>query len=162
FWINADDEGVEDYLKIYTELSKEEIEQTMEEFNQNRAGRAAQKKLAWEVTTLVHGEAAAQEASQHAEELRSASQTATARLTADTLTVKVGDSIIDALYNTGLAGSKSEARQLLADKGVYLNDEQIAREQFEENDFKESENSRVAVLRRGKKLQNTKIVKLVQ
>jgi tyrosyl-tRNA synthetase len=56
FWINADDDSVEDYLKIYTLLSKEEIESLIDEFKQNPAGRSAQKVLAYEVTKIVHGE----------------------------------------------------------------------------------------------------------
>ena len=152
FWINLDDEGVEDYLKIYTELSKEEIAQEMQEFNQNRAARSAQKKLAWEVTKLVHGEAAATQAEAYAEGL----QTSGASTDKDELNVKVGDSIIDALCDSGLVSSKSEARQLLADKGVYINDVQISKETFDASDFQDG----VLSLRRGKKLQNTKTVRL--
>jgi tyrosyl-tRNA synthetase len=59
FWINVDDYGAEDYLKIYTELSKDEIEAVMREFKQNPAARVAQKKLAYEVTKIVHGKEAA-------------------------------------------------------------------------------------------------------
>jgi tyrosyl-tRNA synthetase len=56
FWINADDEGVEDYLKIYTTLDKPTIEDIMSAHNESRAGRLAQKHLAYEVTKIVHGE----------------------------------------------------------------------------------------------------------
>lgn len=56
FWLNLDDEGVADYLKLYTLISKEEHERVMSEFNDNRASRSAQKVLAYEVTKLVHGQ----------------------------------------------------------------------------------------------------------
>jgi tyrosyl-tRNA synthetase len=55
FWLNADDEGAADYLKIYTALSKEEIEKVLVEFEHDRSGRLAQRTLAYEVTKLVHG-----------------------------------------------------------------------------------------------------------
>lgn len=55
FWLNVDDEGASDYLKIYTTLSKEEIEKVLVEFEQDRSTRVAQKTLAYEVTKLVHG-----------------------------------------------------------------------------------------------------------
>lgn len=62
FWFNAADEDVEEFLLKMTLVSKAEIDAVMEEQKQNPAGRAAQKRLAYEVTTLVHGEAEATKA----------------------------------------------------------------------------------------------------
>jgi tyrosyl-tRNA synthetase len=56
FWINADDDSVEDYLKIYTLLGKEEITEIMAEFSKNPSERYAQRRLAEEVTKIVHGD----------------------------------------------------------------------------------------------------------
>ncbi|MCB9821650.1 tyrosine--tRNA ligase [Candidatus Nomurabacteria bacterium] len=56
FWLNLDDEGVEYYLKIYTELDKETIDQLMEQHRAEPHLRKAQKRLAEEVTRLVHGQ----------------------------------------------------------------------------------------------------------
>lgn len=56
FWLNVDDEGVADYLKLYTLLSTDDVEAVMAEFDQNKGGRAAQKRLAYEVTKIVHGQ----------------------------------------------------------------------------------------------------------
>ncbi|MDQ5958700.1 MAG: tyrosyl-tRNA synthetase, partial [Patescibacteria group bacterium] len=56
FWLNVDDEGVLDYLKIYTLLSKQQIEDVMEQFNLDKSSRYAQKTLAYEVTKIVHGQ----------------------------------------------------------------------------------------------------------
>jgi tyrosyl-tRNA synthetase len=53
FWLNVDDEGVEDYLKVYTLLPKDEIEKVMVEFINDKAGRLAQKTLAYEVTKPI-------------------------------------------------------------------------------------------------------------
>ena len=150
FWVNVDDLGVEDYLKIYTMLSRDEVEKVIAEFNQNKAGRAAQKALAFEVTKLVHGAAAADDAKSYAENLKSVA------VETETFKVKRGASIIDVLCDSGLTSSKSEARQLLADNGVYINDVQVSKETLEESDF---QNSKLG-LRKGKKLQNTKIIEL--
>src|SRR5690606_28444424 len=57
FWINCDDEGVEDYLKIYTTIPKPELESLMAEHRERPMERKAQTKLAEEVTKLVHGDA---------------------------------------------------------------------------------------------------------
>lgn len=55
FWLNVDDESVQDYIKIFTEIDKYEYNNLIEEFNKDRASRFAQKYLAFEVTKLVHG-----------------------------------------------------------------------------------------------------------
>ena len=59
FWLNADDEGVIDYLKIYTLLPREEVERLQAAVQNNPGAREAQKALAFEATKLVHGEEAA-------------------------------------------------------------------------------------------------------
>src|SRR3990167_847131 len=55
FWVNSDDGDVESYLKIFTLLPKEQIEQVMNGHRADPAQRKAQKTLAKEVTELVHG-----------------------------------------------------------------------------------------------------------
>ncbi|MCA9313516.1 tyrosine--tRNA ligase, partial [Candidatus Saccharibacteria bacterium] len=62
FWLNVDDEGVGDYIKIYTLIAPEEFDTLMQEFQANPSDRSAQKYLAYEVTKLVHGEESAQSA----------------------------------------------------------------------------------------------------
>jgi len=151
FWINVDDAGVEDYLKIYTLLAADEIAGVMADFHANKAGRAAQKRLAWEVTKLVHGEAAAKAAEAYAANLRSTRAD-------EVIEVPSGTAIADTLAASGLAGSKSEARQLLADGGVYINDRPVSRETFEDSDFSDGQ----LVLCKGKKLQNSVVVRLRQ
>ena len=135
---------------MYTMLSKAEIEAVMAEFVQNKSGRAAQKTLAYEATKLIHGEDAASAAKSFAESLKSDT------VQAEAYSVKSGASVVDTLVESGLASSKSEARQLLADNGVYINDQQTTKEHFEDADFKDGK----LALRKGKKLQNTKIIEL--
>src|SRR5688572_7115631 len=150
FWINSDDQGIEEYLKIYTMLPKEEIDQLVNDHRSNPKERKVQKRLAKEVTTLVHGEEAARSAEEYAKNLTSAAPSSNYSEEASA-EAAVGGSIVDALVDTGLASSKREARQFLADGGVYINDQQVNKEQFEEPDFMDG----FLKLRRGKTLQNT-------
>ncbi len=152
FWVNIDDQSVEDYLKVYTELEKTDIESVMSEFNKDRAKRMAQKKLALETTKLVHGEQVANAAREYAEGL-SVSVSAS---THSTVRTEVGGSIVDVLVEAQLASSKTEARQLLMSGGVYINDKQTTKDSFEETDFIDGH----LKLRRGKALQNTAIIEL--
>jgi tyrosyl-tRNA synthetase len=56
FWLNVDDVGIDYYLKIFTELGHEEIDQIVSSHELNPGARLAQKRLATEVTRLVHGQ----------------------------------------------------------------------------------------------------------
>ena len=131
FWVNAEDSAAENYLKIYTELSRAEIEEVMNEQKRNPSGRPAQFKLADEVTKLVHGEDAANLARSVSEYLTSrkslehASRTEIEALANEIPHVKVrnGDSLIETLVRSGLASSNGSARQLLNEGAVYINNE---------------------------------------
>lgn len=151
FWINSDDEGVEEYLKVYTELDKTTVDDVMAQHRTDPKQRIAQKRLAHEVTQLVHGGDAATKAQAYAESLRVAPQE-----TAEAISTTLSTSIVDVLLEGKLVGSKSEARRVLAEGGVYINDQQVAREAFEQGDFVDGR----LVLRRGKKLQNSVVVRL--
>lgn len=69
FWVNSSDADVEEYLLKMTLMPKAEIDAVMEEQRQNPASRAAQKKLTYEVTSLVHGEREAAKAKEASEAL---------------------------------------------------------------------------------------------
>jgi len=151
FWINVDDEGVGEYLKVFTELDKKQVGEIMTEFEKNRSTRYAQRRLAYEVTTIVHGEALAKMAEQNATTLTlKPHQSGSAAFS-----VKVGDKIIDSLVKSGLTSSKTEARQVLSSGGVYINDLQVTKEKFESSDFIDG----LLKLRRGKTLQNSVVIK---
>ncbi|HEX6415908.1 MAG TPA: tyrosine--tRNA ligase [Candidatus Saccharimonadales bacterium] len=135
FWLNVDDEGVIDYAKIYTLLSREEIEALEREQQQNPGARVAQKTLAREVTKLVHGE----------ERLKSVERVTAvlfgtgdfSELTDEDLdalaeeipTVDAGKSVVEALVESGLATSNGEARRLISGGAVSVNDTKIADDQ---------------------------------
>ncbi len=151
FWLNVDDRSVIDYLKIYTELDKAETETLIEGFKKDKSQRSAQKKLAHDVTKLVHGAKAAQQAEALATGLKSgSSKSSEAKIEAPK-----DMNIVEALVKSGLASSKTEARQLLASGGVYVNGSQTTKDSFEESDFKDG----LLKLRRGKTLKNTVIIK---
>jgi tyrosyl-tRNA synthetase len=162
FWINSDDESVEDYLKIYTMLSREEIETIIVRHRQNPSQRTAQLCLALEVTTIVHGAEAAKNAQIVTGLLtgqKSIDQADEASLTImrqeqPSLVVAAGSSLIETLVATGLASSNTEARRLLAENAVSINGTKISRENFEASDF---QNGR-ALIRRGKKFKDTALI----
>jgi tyrosyl-tRNA synthetase len=164
FWINADDEGVEEYLKIFTELSKDEVDRIMEAHLANRAERVAQTHLAREVTRLVHGDEAMEFAAVVTDYLVGKSpidQASTEvleeiRRELPSISVSVGDSIAQALVDTGLAGSLTDGRRLLADNAVAVNGTKVSRETFEANDFLAGR----ALVRKGKKYKDSALVEL--
>lgn len=131
FWLNVDDEGAIDYAKIYTLLSREEIEALAEKQKANPGARDVQKTLAYEVTKLVHGEAAAESAKRVTGVLFGG--TAFSELSDDDLnllaneipTATMGASVVDLLADSGLVSSKGEARRLILGGAVSINGEKV-------------------------------------
>lgn len=133
FWLNADDAGVKGYLKVFTELQKEQINEIMAEFKRDPSLRAAHKALAYEVTKLVHGKERAdtikritevlfggREYSElNAKDFNELSQELGA------YNAKKGTELADILVESKLASSKTEARRFLDDNAVYINGSQI-------------------------------------
>jgi tyrosyl-tRNA synthetase len=165
FWINADDEGVEEYLKVYTLLSKAEIETVMDKQKQAPQEREAQKRLAREVTLLVHGKEAVHFAEKVTEYLvgkRSVSEAddnelKEVRAALPNVTANPGTPVLDALVQSGLAASNTEARRLVQNKAVYVDGEQFTKDHLESSDFK---NGRL-ILRRGKAFKDSALIELV-
>lgn len=164
FWVNIDDVGVGDYLKAYTMLNKDEITGIMAEHAKQPSLRMAQKRLAEEVTALVHGTENAGLAKLVTEVL--VGDIAIGEASADVIEVVQREqptyrsaaqgSIIEALTETGLATSNGDARRLLADNAVYVNGDKVSRETFVADDFS---NSRL-LLRKGKKYKDTALIEL--
>lgn len=132
FWLNVDDEGVIDYAKIYTLLSKEELESLAEQQQQNPGARPAQRALARAVTTLVHGKDRCESVERVTEVLFGARQFTD--LSGDDLetlageipTVAVGKSVIESLVESGITASNGEARRLIAGGAVSVNGEKVS------------------------------------
>jgi tyrosyl-tRNA synthetase len=156
FWLNSDDADVIARLKIFTFLTRAEIEQLEEAVATEPFRREAQKRLAWEVTSLVHGAEATDAAIAASAALFGQGELES--LDADTLaaalrelphtTATAGILVTQLLVETGLTSSLGEARRAIAQGGVYLNNTKVA----DESAVLESMLAGgVAVLRRGKK-----------
>jgi tyrosyl-tRNA synthetase len=156
FWLNSDDADVIARLKIFTFLTRAEIEQLAEAVATEPFRREAQKRLAWEVTSLVHGAEATDAAIAASAALFGQGELES--LDADTLaaalrelphtTATAGILITQLLVDTGLTASLGEARRAIAQGGVYLNNTKVA----DDSAVLESMLAGgVAVLRRGKK-----------
>lgn len=158
FWLNVEDEKVGELLRIFTFLSRAEIEQLEAEQAETPFLRAGQKALADEVTTLVHGQAETLQAKAAAAalfgggELRELSATtlAAALREAGATTAVPGTPYVDLLVATGLVKSKGEARRTINEGGAYLNNQRVT-----DPDLVPGGDDLVAgswlVLRRGKK-----------
>ena len=164
FWFNTGDDDAIDYLKIFTLLSKEEIESLAAKQSKNPAERIAQKRLAQEVTTIVHGKDQAMKQENIANALfgegsindLSDAEIATVRKEVPSTKVQPGSSVIQILVQTGLAASNSEARRLAQSKAVYVNNKQFEKPHLESSDFK---NGRL-ILRRGKAYKDSALIEL--
>ncbi|NIH53367.1 tyrosyl-tRNA synthetase [Lysinibacter cavernae] len=133
FWVNTDDADVVSRLKIFTFLSREEIEQIEQAVAHEPFKREGQKRLAFEVTSTVHGVEATRAAIAASQALFG--QGDLAELDEATLvsavaelpqaTASVGDSVAQLLVDTSLTKSLSESRRALEQGGVYLNNAKV-------------------------------------
>lgn len=159
FWLNVDDQGVEDYLKIYTLLDQSEINSLMEEFKKNPGERLAQKTLAYNVTSITHGQQRADSVKKITEVLfggrdyNELSATDFRELGNELGVVDQNgiSSMLDLLIAGKLATSKSDARRFLESGAIYVNGQQRAKEAtvLLDSDFING----YLVLRRGKNSQ---------
>ncbi|MBB5324470.1 tyrosyl-tRNA synthetase [Anoxybacillus tepidamans] len=158
FWINTDDRDVIKYLKYFTFLSKEEIEQLERELQEAPEKRTAQKALAEEVTKLVHGEEALGQAVKISEALFSGS---ISELTADEIEQGFKDvpsfeyngaeiALVELLVMANIVPSKRQAREDIANGAIYVNGERVkdVNKVLTKEDRIEG---RFTVIRRGKK-----------
>ncbi len=134
FWLNVDDEGVEDYLKVYTLLPKTEIEKIVKDFSHDKSKRLAQKTLAYEVTKIVHGEEMANSAVRTTEALFGSinflelSESEKKMLGKELPTQKAEQDIVSTIVKVGLASSNREARQFVEAGSITINGEKTTLE----------------------------------
>jgi tyrosyl-tRNA synthetase len=157
FWLNTDDSDVIERLKVFTFLTREQIEAYEKKVSAEPFKREAQRELALNVTTLVHGEAAALASIAAAEalfgqgDLRALDAVTLAAALAELTTVDAlpTASIAEVLLASGLVTSLGEARRAIAQGGVYLNNAKIDDESHAVGGSALA--GGYAVLRRGKK-----------
>ncbi|WP_396658862.1 tyrosine--tRNA ligase [Microbacterium sp.] len=156
FWLNTDDADVIQRLKIFTFLTRAEIEEYERLVETEPFRRAAQKRLALEVCTTVHGTDATAKAIAATEALfgqgdLASLDAATLRAALEELPhaqVAPGTPVVQALVETGLVSSLSEGRRAVAQGGVSLDGARVARD---DEVVSGSLPGGVSVLRRGKK-----------
>jgi len=158
FWVNVEDASVIGYLKTFTDRTREEIELLEASLAQTPFRREAQKALAVDVTTLVHGAQATLAVQAASDALFGKGDPAA--LDAGTLRdataelpggeVAPGDSVVDALVATGLVESRNAARRVITDGGVSINNVKVTDPEavLTSEDFLHGQ---VALVRRGRK-----------
>ena len=132
YLINADDSKVLEYLKVFTFLSKEEIEKVYEEHLAAPEKRIAQKTLAWQIVKDLHGEAEANNAVSVSEKLfagdyksLSVRDIMTGMKGVPTFKFTEELPLVDVLVNNKIASSKREAREFIKGNAISINGEVI-------------------------------------
>jgi tyrosyl-tRNA synthetase len=139
FWLNASDADAENWIKIFTFLSKAEVETLLTTHQENPAERLIQKKLAEEVTVLVHGSEKYELAVATTQKLFSKNADNDSELTLEDLQniegivkadyeaakIKEGINIVSLLAETGVFASKGEARKMVQGGGVSINRQKV-------------------------------------
>jgi tyrosyl-tRNA synthetase len=163
YWFNTDDKDVVTYLKYFTLLSQPEIESLSTSITEQPEKREAQKKLAQEVTRMVHGQTELDKSEQASKvlfgaEIRDLSLLDVLEIFAEVPSVQMnkdqfaGDGlpVIDLITSSGLAQSKGEARRLIQGGGVYLNNIRVA--DIKNNvSLKDAIEGQALILRKGQK-----------
>ena len=153
YLINSDDSKVHEYLKVFTFLSKDEIESIMKKHLEKPEERIAQKALAKEIITDIHGKESFEKALKISESLFSGNikdlseeEALEAFRNAPSGTYDKDDKLIDILVNNSIASSRREAREFLNANAITINGEVVN----DENLILDSSRS-FNILRRGKK-----------
>ena len=142
FFINSEDEMVIDYLKRFTFLSREEIEALEASHKEHPEYREAHKALAYEVTKFVHGEEEALKAKKMSEEIFAGNSLNMPEVES---TLSKGANILEVLVDVQLAPSKSEARRLVEQGGITVNNQRVT-------DVKTIIQEDTVVIQKGKKV----------
>lgn len=159
FWLNVMDDDAVRFLKIFTFLSLEEIAEIEKEFNTARHERLAQKILAREVVTLVHGEEAYKQALKITEQLfagniksLSAKELKQGLNNVPNYAIQSDDNrnIVEVLVATKISPSKRQAREDVQNGAIYINGERIQDLAYTLSDDDKIDNE-LTVIRRGKK-----------
>ena len=161
FWVNSEDPDVPRFLRYFTLLSQDEITAIEAEHTARPELRSGHKRLAAEVTRLVHGEAELQKVILASDALFGGADLATADVdtlieataSAPTCSVDLAaiPSVPDLLVQIGLATSKGDANRLLKGGGFYINNVQVAANAPVTITAADFLGGKVCVLRKGKR-----------
>ncbi|MEY4380529.1 MAG: hypothetical protein RLZZ378_932 [Actinomycetota bacterium] len=143
YWLNTEDADIEKFLKVFSFKTRSEIENLLTEFKTDPGKRAAQRELARELTTLVHGAKNCEQAEAAAKalfgqgELKELDQTTLAAALSQLpkVALKPSELIdgklpswVDLMVQSGVVDSKSAARRIVKEGGAYLNNQRVADE----------------------------------
>ncbi len=139
FWLNTDDKDVVQYLKFFTLLPQEEVRGLAESLEKEPGKRVAHRKLAFEVTAMLHGESGLAQAIRASEiffgaEITGVPENELLEIFSDVPSCEYPRSalasgtvpVMDMLVAAGVAGSKGEARRAIEGGGIYLNNVRIS------------------------------------
>lgn len=162
FWLNQADADVPRYLRYFTLLSREEIEALDKLIETEPEKRLAQKRLAEEITRMTHGDEALQNALRATEAVFGGDITGLDDETLEDVFSEVPSAVlprsilsenkalVDVLADASVVGSKGEAKRLIKDGGLYLNNRRVESDQVKV-DPSILCSERIAIIRRGKK-----------
>lgn len=158
FWINTDDRDVVNYLKYFTFLSHEEIEELAKATAEQPEKRLAQKALAEDVTKLVHGEAALKQAiriskalfSGNIKELNGAEIEQGFKDVPSFTNTEAEANLVDLLVAAKISPSKRQAREDIQNGAIYINGDRVTDVQYVLGDSDKIE-GKFTIIRRGKK-----------
>jgi tyrosyl-tRNA synthetase len=137
FWLNTEDAKAGEYLRVFTFRSRDELAELDKATAERPQAREAQRALARDVTSLVHGPEAAERVAEAARALFGSGDLA--GLDASTLADAVAElpravlprgehAVVDVLVASGLAASRSAARRTIAEGGAYVNNRKVTSE----------------------------------
>ena len=139
FWFNASDDDAKKWIKIFTFLSKDEIDNLVEQHDENTSKRLLQRTLAKEITQFVHGENGLEKALEDTEKLFADQNADTASLSEtdlenisgietvsyDLINMDNGIDVVSFLADTKIFSSKGEARKMVQNGGVSINRKKV-------------------------------------
>ena len=158
FWFNSADADVEKFLKLFTFMSQQEIHDLVEHSAEAPEKRIAQRELARQVTSMVHGDDAVDSAERISDSLFGGDEANLQRVDflqlqqdgIDSVLVEQGSGLLNAMVAAGAAKSTGEARKLVQGKGVRLNG-QVVDDPKRTLNFGDAYFDSFYVLRKGKK-----------
>jgi tyrosyl-tRNA synthetase len=129
FWINTDDVGCREYVKIYTDIMPDEYDTLIQQADENPSERLVQKYLAYHVTKLVHGESEANKARETAGKLFGGEIDINDPNIPELSVSEYMDNgkldLVDMLANSDAIKSKREAREFIDSGSISIDDEKI-------------------------------------
>ena len=157
YLINLEDEMIISYLKVFTFLSKEEIELLEQKHQSNPHLREAHKALAKELITFLHGEDEYKKALKISESLFSgdfkelnSDEIKEALKEVPNFEFELETNILDILINNNICSSKREARELLNSNSITVNNQKITDENYVISN-KDLIDNQILIIKRGKK-----------